>query len=102
MKNFYSIREIWQKDDATLGIVWSDGVESSYNVVDLRRSCPCAVCVDEMTGKRKLSPSEVADSVRPIAINSVGRYALSIEFNDGHNTGIYSFETLRGPEQIHS
>jgi len=25
----------------------------------------------------------------------VGNYAYGIEFSDGHNTGIYSFETLR-------
>lgn len=99
MKNLYSVQEIWQKDETTLGIVWTDGLESSYNVVELRRNCPCAVCVDEMTGKRTLSPAEVSDSVRPITINSVGRYALNIEFNDGHKTGIYSFETLRSSNQ---
>ncbi|MFK7824675.1 MAG: DUF971 domain-containing protein [Oligoflexales bacterium] len=102
MKNFYSIQEIWQKDESTLGIIWSDGLESSFNVVDLRRSCPCAVCVDEMTGKRKLLASEVASSVRPVTVKSVGRYALNVEFNDGHNTGIYSFESLRRSHDAHS
>ena len=102
MENFYSIKEIWQKDSKTLGIIWTDGVESSYDVVVLRRKCPCAACVDEMTGKRLLSPSEVGDNVRPVTINSVGRYALNIEFNDGHKTGIYSFESLRKSEITHS
>ena len=102
MEKFYSVREIWQKDASTLGIVWSDGLESSYDVVMLRRRCPCAACVDEMTGKRLLSASQVKDSVRPVAINSVGRYALNFEFNDGHKTGIYSFESLRKPEMNHS
>ena len=96
MENFYSIKEIWQKDESTLGIIWSDGLESSFDTVALRRHCPCASCVDEMTGKRTLSPAEVPDSVRPVTISSVGRYALTIEFSDGHKTGIYSFESLRG------
>jgi ATP-binding protein involved in chromosome partitioning len=28
-------------------------------------------------------------------ITSVGNYAITINWNDGHSTGIYSFELLR-------
>lgn len=93
MTNYLGIKEIWQVDDRTLGISWTDQVQASYDCVSLRKLCPCASCVDEETGKRK--DFSVAESVRPTLIKSVGRYAMSIQFNDGHNTGIYTFEYLR-------
>ena len=48
-----------------------------------------------MTGKKKLKDSDIQDTVRPVKINSVGRYAMHIEFSDQHNTGIYSFDLMR-------
>lgn len=89
------VKEIFQVDEKTLGITWTDDKDSKFDVVDLRRSCPCASCVDEHTGKRILKPEMIADSVRPEMITSVGRYALTISFDDGHSSGIYSFKMLR-------
>ena len=62
-------------------------------MLELRKKCPCAKCVDEVTGIRK--NHEINEKTRPLEIKSVGRYALSISFNDGHKTGIYSFQKLR-------
>jgi DUF971 family protein len=90
-----AIKEIWQEDPRTLAIIWTDNKESHYDVVALRRQCPCAECIDENTGKRKFDPQQIDESVRPMVIRSVGRYAMAIEFTDGHRTGIYSFDTLR-------
>lgn len=89
------IRSISQQDERTLAITWTDGRQSLYDVVELRRQCPCALCVDETTGERKLNPEEVPQSVRPVVIESVGRYAVKIEFTDGHRTGLYSYQLLR-------
>lgn len=89
------IRKIFQKDERTLGVEWTDGRASSFDVVELRRSCPCAVCIDEWTHKRLLKPEDVPESIRPIRIESVGRYAMNIKFSDGHGTGIYTFKMLR-------
>jgi DUF971 family protein len=89
------VKNIWQHDPRTLGIEWTDDKKSLFDVVDLRRRCPCAVCVDEWTNQRILKPEQVSDEIRPTKISSVGRYALKIEFNDGHGTGIYTFEMLR-------
>lgn len=93
-ENFH-VKAIQQVDDRTLGIVWTDGTEQSWDVVELRRKCPCAVCVDEWTHERRLDPKSVPETIRPRQINSVGQYALSIEFSDGHKTGIYTFKLLR-------
>lgn len=85
---------VWQHDDRTLGIAWTSGREILYDVVALRRACPCAVCVDEGTGERRLAPDDVDDDVRPSEVASVGRYAMRIAFDDGHDTGVYSFAML--------
>ena len=34
------------------------------------------------------------ENVNITAIEPVGNYAIQLEFDDGHNTGIYSWDTL--------
>ncbi len=82
-------------DGRALEIRWSDGHTSRFSPRELRLACPCAGCVDEMTGRRTLRPEDVAPGVYPLEINYVGRYALSFQWSDGHDTGIYPFEFLR-------
>lgn len=86
---------IQQAGPAELEISWSDGVISHYPVVLLRRACRCAACVDEWTGAPILKPDQVREDVRPVRVNPVGRYAINIEWSDGHRSGIYTFEHLR-------
>jgi rhodanese-related sulfurtransferase/DUF971 family protein len=88
--------EIARANQHDVLIVWKDGHRSLYLARDLRLSCPCASCVEEMTGRKILDPSRVAADVRPLGLNLVGRYAVHFNFSDGHSTGIYSFEHLRG------
>ncbi|MDX1748266.1 MAG: DUF971 domain-containing protein, partial [Halobacteriales archaeon] len=57
--------------------------------------CPCAGCVDEMTGRRILTEGMVPERVYPLEIQYVGRYALRFVWSDGHRTGIYPYEYLR-------
>ncbi len=78
-----------------MGIDWADGFKSRFDVRNLRLSCVCALCVDEWTGKSKLEPESIPPDVHPTRISAVGRYAISIDWSDGHATGIYSFERLR-------
>ncbi len=86
---------IEQRDSRTLAILWSDGVESLFDVRALRLACGCANCVDEWSGEALLAAEGVPEDVAPIGIESVGRYAIQINWSDGHNTGIYPFERLR-------
>jgi DUF971 family protein len=90
-----SPKSIKQKNDRTLEIVWGDGDRNLYDVVALRRACPCASCIDEWTRQQILKPEQVSDTVRPKRIESVGAYALKIAFSDGHSTGIYTYRLLR-------
>jgi len=82
-------------DGKALEIQWQDGHISVYEPRYLRLNCPCAGCVDEMTGQRTLMPSMVPEGIYPTAIHYVGRYALQFVWSDGHDTGFFSFETLR-------
>ena len=89
-------KEIAPSEDGTrLRIVWGDGLEAEYVPYELRVLCPCAGCVDELTGVRTLRPEMVDRDVYPLAIHYVGRYALQCVWSDGHETGIYTFEYLR-------
>jgi len=83
------------EEGTALRIRWADGHASEYEPRYLRVACRCAGCVDEMTGQRTLRPESVAPDVHPLAINYVGRYALSFHWSDGHQTGIYPFQYLR-------
>lgn len=87
--------QIQQYDPRTLSIVWADGAESLLDVRALRLACGCAHCVDEWSGEALLAPDSVPEDVAPVGIQSVGRYAIQIEWSDGHSTGIYPFERLR-------
>jgi ATP-binding protein involved in chromosome partitioning len=75
---------------------WPDGHETQYAARDLRLACRCAGCVEETSGKPLLDPATVAPTIRAKHIELVGQYAISIEWTDGHNTGIYNFRDLRG------
>jgi DUF971 family protein len=83
-------------DGARLAIRWADGHVSEYEPRYLRVHCPCAGCVDELSGRRTLNASAVPEDVYPLAIRHVGRYALLFEWSDLHSTGIYTYELLRG------
>ena len=87
-------RQIEQRDARTLGITWGDGASSALDVRELRLACGCAHCVDEWTGEQRLDPASVPDDVHPTRIEPVGRYAVRLIFSDGHDTGLYTWETL--------
>lgn len=76
-------------------ITWDDGHVSPYGYRDLRLACPCAGCVDEFTGAKRLDPATVPADVHALTSGTVGRYALNIRWSDGHDGGIYTFARLR-------
>jgi Mrp family chromosome partitioning ATPase/DUF971 family protein len=78
-----------------LRVTWPDGSESVLSNRDVRVGCRCAQCIDEHTGERLLDPDSVPDAIRVEAVQPLGNYAVSIAWNDGHATGIYSWEHLK-------
>lgn len=78
-----------------LYILWKDGHESHYNYLDLRDACPCAGCINEITGEKMLERSSIPQDIHPLGSEYVGNYALRIHWSDGHSTGLYNFRMLR-------
>jgi len=86
-------------------IDWKDGHKSQWSFRWLRDACPCATCHDEREksgrapGEPKPGPTTLLPMYqappRPDSVTPVGRYAISFHWNDGHSSGIYSWDYLR-------
>lgn len=74
---------------------WNDNKQSLVTFKELRFHCPCALCVDEATGQRKIKREDIKDDMAPITVRTVGNYALQVVWTDGHDTGFYSYDYLR-------
>jgi DUF971 family protein len=82
----------------TLSVHWSDGHTSAYPYRYLRDRCPCALCSEGGGAPRQpsnLLPLLGVKPLKPERAELVGRYALQVFWNDGHSSGIYSFDYLR-------
>jgi DUF971 family protein len=87
-------KEVRRLGTQSLRIVWDDGHESQYDNPYLRNHCPCAECRERPQHRVPLARGQ-GDALYAKQIGVVGRYALSIEWSDGHDSGIYSYSTLR-------
>jgi len=85
-------------------IDWKDGHHSSYDLAYLRDECPCANCTGAHgTEPQKSDYSKLQATPFPmfkatlkmLHVEEVGHYAIRIDWSDGHNTGIYSYDHLR-------
>ena len=93
------------KKDEKLEVQWQDGTVSTYPIALLRKMCPCATCKEiraaeenRPVNRLRVLPGDHSAPSRPLAVTNaelVGGYALKLEWTDGHDTGIYSFQYLR-------
>jgi len=83
------------RDGGALEVEWEDGHVSVYPYRELRAACRCANCCDEDTGEVRIASDSIPADIRPLSISPVGRYAITIRWSDGHDTGIYPFSRLR-------
>ena len=83
------------EDQRTLRLRWDDGVLTTVTAQALRRSCPCAECVEEWTGKRTFDPAKISSELKLLEISEVGNYALTFTFSDLHKIGIFTWKGLR-------
>lgn len=86
---------IGRHDPERIVLEWADGHTTVYRAAELRRLCPCAQCVHELTGRRLLDPDGVPEDLTQEDVRLVGRYAIAVRFSDGHETGIFTFPALR-------
>ena len=82
--------------ESVLNIVWENGEQYICFAKTLRQHCPCATCQAE---REKKDPLKVIRSdQKQIELSSwryVGNYAIALNWSDGHDTGIYTYEYLR-------
>lgn len=85
------------EDNREVVIEWRDGHTSRYDWDDLRRSCPCALCAGEMDTPGAMHAGIILTAAQTFLehIEQVGSYAVRLHWEDGHNTGIYTFDGLR-------
>ena len=84
----------------TFTLTWPDNHVSVYELSWLRANCPCATCRED-----RREAAENTDPLRLIVgpppstevagAEFVGNYAVRLEWDDGHNTGIFTFVSLR-------
>lgn len=86
-----------------LTVRWADGTESFYPIGYLRRMSPSAemreLRDEQQRNPLTVMPDNIARHEGPLVATGaqlVGNYAIRIDFSDGHRTGIYSWEYLRG------
>ena len=85
-------------------IDWKDGHHSDLGLQYLRDKCPCASC----TGAHGTAPRPAGGgaeannpfqmfkpTLKMLGVEPVGNYAIRINWSDGHNSGIYSYEHFR-------
>lgn len=107
-REFYPVGLKRDSNKGEIIIEWNDGRSDHISFRRLRDHCCCATCrAEEMTsgkvadrGKPAADPFRIltAAETRPLdvlAMTPVGNYAYHIEFSDGHNTGIFTFERMR-------
>lgn len=81
------------KDRGLLTIGFDDGVGFSLPAELLRVMSPSAEVQGHSAAERVTVPGKKA--VRIVHIEPVGNYAARIVFDDGHDTGLYSWGYLR-------
>lgn len=84
-----------------LEITWSDDKTCRYPLPHLREACPCVNCRGghEYMGSQfapdNILKLEPARSYTIEKIDVVGNYAIQPLWDDGHQTGIYTWTYLR-------
>ncbi len=78
----------------SLEIIWNNGKEQSFPTEILRGFCPCAGCQGHKAGLPKFIKSQRDIGLQIENVTPVGNYGMCVIWGDGHDTGIYSFQTL--------
>lgn len=91
---------IFNRQTGYLIIDWSSGKSCSYPLGHLREACPCVEC---RGGHHNMGISKAPDNLliltpkRSYVLESlelVGNYALQLFWDDGHHTGIFTWDYL--------
>ena len=91
MERYSPVEIHHMKEKGAVRITWDDGHVGDYPREYLRGYCPCALCQGHGGGVKLISVPDAALA----EISAVGNYAIQFTWEDGHATGIYTFDYLR-------
>jgi DUF971 family protein len=89
------------KAEGYLEVSWNDGEVCRYPLSHLREACPCVEC---RGGHQFMGAAHDPDNILKLIpkrsytvkeLHPVGNYALQPTWDDGHNTGLYTWDYLR-------
>jgi ATP-binding protein involved in chromosome partitioning len=81
-------------DAKTITLKWNNGRVWKVDNKQLRASCQCAMCINEMTGAKMLDESKIRPDIAATQISPLGNYAIGVTWNDGHSSGIYPYLSI--------
>lgn len=81
------------KDKRTLTVSYDDGALFSFAAEFLRVHSPSAEVQGHSPEQRRIVPGKRNVAIR--AVDPVGNYAVRLTFDDGHNTGLFSWDYFR-------
>jgi DUF971 family protein len=82
-----------KKAEKRLEIDFDDGTTARLSAEYLRVESPSAEVQGHGPGQKTLVPGKASVGIK--SLEPIGNYAIRIVFDDGHDTGIYSWAYLR-------
>lgn len=88
------------RQTALLKIDWSNGHSCEYPLSHIREACPCVECrgghhnMGINNAPQDLLRLTPARSYKVEHVEIVGNYAIQFYWDDGHHTGIYTWDYL--------
>lgn len=81
--------------EQVLELGWEGEPPARVEYRTIRAECPCASCKDEWTGERILDPTSIRPDLQLAGMEAVGNYAVRLSWNDGHGSGLFTWDLLR-------
>lgn len=84
---------LFRREERALRVTFDDGAVVNIPYEKLRVESPSADVQGHSPDQKRTVTGK--ENVGVVEANPVGRYAVRIVFDDGHDTGIYTWEYLR-------
>lgn len=81
-----------RRTERLLDVAFDDGSAFSFTAEYLRVESPSAEVQGHAPDQRRVVPGKRAVGIE--AVEPVGHYAVRLRFDDGHDTGLYSWDWL--------
>lgn len=81
------------KDRRVLSLAYENGATDSFEAEFLRVHSPSAEVQGHSPAQRQTVPGK--RNVKIVAVDPIGNYAVRLTFDDGHNTGLFSWRYFR-------